>query len=103
MDTPADRPLTAQDVAKLLGVSRSAVYRLPIPFYAYGRARRYALADVLAFKARQRRELGRQPKPGPAPKPRRRVRRDPALPDPIEFFGRGGWKRVHQPTDSRGT
>ena len=93
MDTPADRPLTAKDVANILGLSRAAIYRLPIPFYAYGTARRYDLADVLAFKARQRREFGRQPKPEPTPKPRRRVRRDPALPDPVEFF-RSGWKQV---------
>ena len=96
----ADRPLTAADVAKLLGLSRSAVYRLPIPFYAYGSARRYDLGDVLAYKARQRRSGGKDaPRPVEISTRRRKV----MSPDEFAQAMRTGHKQAApRPSDGRG-
>src|SRR5688572_23430251 len=42
--------LTAKTVAALLGLSIRAVYSLPIPWHQFGRAVRYAPADVEAYR-----------------------------------------------------
>ena len=54
-----DALVTADDVAEFLQVDRSTVFRLAgrkIPVVQIGRARRFRIADVLAFVERQTRE-----------------------------------------------
>lgn len=49
-----DTTMSAEGVAKYLGIAQSTVYQLPIPYYAYGRKRVYEMKDVEEYKQKCR-------------------------------------------------